>query len=196
MVVSLTLLVACADPAPAEAPRPASDFRPGRRTRSPGGEWEAVVAEGGALAVRRAGAFGAERAVDEEVDPRVAFTPDDAVLVYAKRGEFGETDLWKVDARGDVPVQLTDWTGSEDRPVVSPDGRRVAFVSGRTGLAAWWVVGIDGGGAVQVTNVGVTKSRPGVAPEGWTPPPDGTVYAWGDGGLSWVAEGRRYTVTP
>ncbi|MDP2313648.1 MAG: hypothetical protein Q8P41_12130 [Pseudomonadota bacterium] len=173
------------------------DRAPGRRTLGSDGAWEAVVAEGGALSVRPAGAFGAEVPVDADVDARVAL--DGATLVYARRGDLVETDLWRVTLPDGVPERLTDWVGSEDRPLLSPDGRRLAFVSGRTGLASWWVIDLDGARPVpvaaarQVTNVGVTRGRPGVAPEGFTPPPDGTTYAWTAGGLEWVAEGVAHT---
>ncbi|MDP2308090.1 MAG: hypothetical protein Q8P18_18850 [Pseudomonadota bacterium] len=210
------LLGACAAPGgpsgESAAPRPgieasapggwnpaAQDRLPGRRTLSPGGAWEAVVAEGGALSVRPAGRFGAEMAIDELVDPRVAMTPGS--LVYARQGGLVETDLWRVSLPNGAPVQITAWNGSEDRPVHSPDGRRVAFISGRTGIASWWVVDLPGPDGLpvpeasgrQVTNVGVTRGRPGKAPPGFVPPPDGTTYAWTDAGLTWVAEGLAYT---
>jgi hypothetical protein len=189
-------ICACAEPAPPTPPPVATDLVPGRRTPSPDGGWEAVVAEGGALSLRRAGRFGEAVHVDDGVDARVAFSPDGGVLVYARRGDLIETDLWRVDVPDGRPVRLTDWPGTEDRPVVSPDGRRVAFVSSATGIAAWWVADLDGQGARQVTNVGLPKHRPGVAPEGWVPVPDGHVYAWGKDGLTWVAGGKRYAVTP
>ncbi|MFN7144309.1 MAG: TolB family protein [Myxococcota bacterium] len=208
------LLGACAVPgdppaarAPADreaaaksAPRPhpnAMDRSPGRRTLAPNGRWEAVVAEGGALAFRPAGRFGEEVAVDVDVDPRVAFSGD--TVYYAKRGEWAETDLWRVTLPDGEPTPVTHWPGSEDRPVVSPDGRHLAFVSGRTGLASWWVVDLGvlpAKEGTQVTNVGVTRGRPGQAPAGWVPPPDGTTYAWTDAGLAWVSEGVAYTAVP
>jgi hypothetical protein len=177
----------------------AQDRLPGRRTLSPDAAWEAVVAEGGGLSVRRAGRFGAEVVLDTLVDPRVAMLG--TTLVYARQGDLVETDLWRVTLPDGAPARITAWTGSEDRPVLSPDGRRLAFVSGRTGLASWWVVTlseadeqpiVEGAGR-QITNVGVTRGRPGVAPTGFVPPPDGTTYAWTDAGLTWVADGVVYT---
>lgn len=192
-------------PVPAASQEPgawnpaAQDRLPGRRTLSPDGAWEALVAEGGSLSVRPAGRFGEEEVLDALVDPRVAMAGD--TLFYARQGDLVETDLWRVTVPGGVPVRITAWAGSEDRPVLSPDGRRLAFVSGRTGLASWWVVDLyDAGGmpiaegaGVQVTNVGVTRGRPGKPPPGFVPPPDGTTYAWTGAGLSWVADGVAYT---
>lgn len=196
MTLSFALLLACAEPPPAEAPPFATERHPGRRTASPGGTWEAVVAEGGALAVRPTGRFGDEVPVDEGVDARVAFSPDETFLVYARRGTLPETDLWRVDLPGGAPVRLTDWPGSEDRPVVSPDGARVALISGTTGIASWWVIDLGTGEARQLTNVGVEQAprQPGHPPAGFVPVPEGTQYAWEAAGLSWVAAGERHAL--
>ncbi|MES2644068.1 MAG: hypothetical protein V4850_31570 [Myxococcota bacterium] len=177
----------------------AQDRLPGRRTLSPDAVWEAVVAEGGGLSVRPAGRFGAKVVLDALVDPRVAMMGD--TLVYARQGDLVETDLWRVTLPDGAPTRITTWAGSEDRPVLSPDGRRLAFVSGRTGLASWWVVTLSEAHGLpipedasrQITNVGVTRGRPGVAPTGFVPPPDGTTYAWTEAGLTWVADGVAYT---
>jgi TolB protein len=167
------------------------DEHPGRRTVSPG--WEIRVAEGGDLSVRPANG-GPALMLDTLVDPRVVVSADDTFLIYAREGDLGETDLWRVDLPAGKPTPITTWTGSEDRPVLSPDGRRLAFVSGRTGIASWWVVDLAGPDAgTQITNVGVIRGRPGQAPAGWVPVPDGTTYAWTSQGLTWVAEGKAYT---
>lgn len=160
----------------------------------------------GALSVRRAGEIGAEVPVDADVDARVAFSPDGSFLVYARRDDAGETDLWRVTLPAGAPEALTAWPGSEDRPVVSPDGRHLALVSGRTGIAAWWTISLDGALPVepdagrQRSNVGMESARrePGHPPAGFVAVPDGTVYAWTEAGLSWVAQGEAHTlpVTP
>lgn len=188
----MLLLLACSEPAP--APLVDVDTLPGRRTVSASGAQEAIVAPGGAL---RIGANG--RTIDTRVDPRLAISADDALLVYTRETDEGTTDLWRVRLPDGAPERLTDWPDSEDRPTFSPDGRRVAFVSGRTGIAAWWVIELPTAGlateARQLTNFKVER-RPGQPPDGWIPVPDGTTYAWTDAGLTWVAEGQRWSVTP
>lgn len=175
------------------------DAFPGRRTASPGGAWEALVYEGGALGIRRPGAEPV-RSLDVTVDPRLAFSADERVLYYARQGALAETDLWRVVLPSGAPELITDWVGSEDRPTPSPDGRRLAFVSGHTGIASWWVVAVDGpvpvplAAARQITNVGLGAHRPGVAPEGFVPVPDGATYRWTAAGLEWVAGGHAYSV--
>ncbi len=206
----LLLVAACADvdpsardgaapgpAAPPPGPNPAAmDHWASRRTRSPDGRWEVRVADGGVLTARRGDAADAtDVRLDTEVDARVAFAGD--TLYYAKRGEWAETDLWRVALPDGKPTRVTAWAGSEDRPVVSPDGRRLAFVSGRTGLASWWVVELEALPAAegtQVTNVGVTRGRPGQPPEGYVPVPDGTTYRWEQDGLEWVSAGVEHRV--
>lgn len=165
------------------------DHHPGRRTRSPDGWAVAYVREGGELAIAVGDA--PPRHVDDAVDPRVGFGGE--VLYYAKEGLAGETDLWRVRLDGSAPERVTEWVGSEDRPVVSPDGARLAFVSGRSGVASWWVVRVDGALPVsegtQLTNRALGPRRPGLAPTGFEPPPDGTIYAWTIEPPAWADRG-------
>lgn len=204
------LAAGCASPEPTATPEPAAEAHaaapnPAAMDRAPAGllrspRWEARVAEGGALTVAAQDPTVGDLSLDREVDPRLAFAPDDTALYYARRGPLGETDLWRVSLPTGERRQVTAWLGSEDRPVVSPDGRRLAFVSGRTGIASWWVVSLDGAlpaeAGVQLTNVGVeSKPRsPGHPPEGFVPVPDGTTYGWTDAGLTWESRGQPYTV--
>lgn len=205
MLLSLLLPLACAPPAAdaevAPLAGPMDKRLPGRRTKSPDAAWEALVAEGGALRVRPFGDDTQAVAVDNEVLPEVAFSPDERFLVYARLDPMGESDLWLIAAPWTAtPVRLTDWVGTEDRPVVSPDGHAVAFVSGRTGIASLWTFPLADGAttAVQLTNVGLEHVRhaSGVAPEGFVPPPDQTTLRWDQDGLSWVAQKQRWTVAP
>lgn len=186
------LLPACA-PAQPEHGAP-MDGLPAATTTS--GSYTADVEQGGTLILR--GAFG-ERTVATKVDARVAFAPDRSFLIYAQQGFMAETDLWRVNLPDGAPVQLTDWRGSEDRPVVSPDGEKIAFVSGMTGVASWYLMDVAAAlvpveRATQLTNTALGPKRPGFAPEGWTPVPDGTVYAWSADGLGWTARGQSFRV--
>ncbi len=73
---------------------------------------------------------------------------------------------------------LVDADYRPDRATVSPDGRHVAFVSGRTGLASVYVVPVAGGPPVQLTNVGLSAGRG--LPEGFVAPPRATPRFEGD----------------
>jgi Tol biopolymer transport system component len=80
--------------------------------------------------------------------------------VSVERGE--RSGLWKVDADGRHPVQLVP--GHAVWPVVTPDDRRVIFVSNRSGSQILWSVSIDGGPPAQLANV--FAYYPDVSPDG------------------------------
>lgn len=189
MFVPTLLLVACAAPPP--APPEATDGHPPRRTLSPDGQTEALVDEAGVLRLRPKGQPAAAVTIDEGVDGRVGFSPDAHTLVYARESVLVETDLWALDLATHTRTQLTDWPGSEDRPVVSPDGTRVAFVGGA--LASWWVLDLATHTPTQLTNLGLVPTF-GAEPGGFVPVPDGHVYRWEGHTLSWVARKQRWSV--
>jgi Tol biopolymer transport system component/DNA-binding winged helix-turn-helix (wHTH) protein len=57
-------------------------------------------------------------------------------------------------APGDGPVQVAASTSIDASPQFSPDGRRIAFVSMRSGHAEIWMARSDGADAVQATTFG------------------------------------------
>jgi TolB protein len=74
-----------------------------------------------------------------------AFSPDGKTMAFSRATEEG-TDLWSVNYRDACCLQrLTVGKFSDNlSPTYSPDGRRVAFVSTRPGLAQIYVMGVDG----------------------------------------------------
>lgn len=158
------------------------DERPSGRVRA--GRWELRVDAGRLLL------DGVQ--LDDRVDPRMAVAGD--LVAYARDGDLRETDLWLRTLPDGRPTRLTDWPGSEDRPVFSPDGQRLAFVGG-DGLPGWWVLDLAGGSPRRLSNTTLGPRRPGRPPEGWMPLPSHD-YAWDETGLHWVAQGRRWSVTP
>ncbi|HEV8323455.1 MAG TPA: hypothetical protein VG389_17700 [Myxococcota bacterium] len=175
----------------------------------------AVVRANGALdLVDAAGAV--TRALDENVVPGLSASAGGTRLAWARRRGGPETDIVVADvgdgrergsggsgggaAAASAPFAVTDWEGAEDGPALSPDGARVAFVSGRTSVASIWVAPARAGGgaaAVQVTNAGVTRAAraPGLPPSGFVPPPDAGTLRWEDPAtLAWEAHGRTFRV--
>lgn len=181
----MLLLLACTPLGPV-----ATDGQPARRTKSPTGAWEALVDEEGSLRVRPFGDESRAASIATRVDRRVAFSPDERTLVFSQDSGLGELDLWRVSLPGGTPERLTDWLGTEDRPVLSPDGRTLAFVGSPEGIPGWWTMDLANGVFTQTTNIGV-RGR-----EGFVPVPEGSHYSWGAEGLSWVAEGRAHSVVP
>ena len=110
----LLLLLACSEP-PAPAPLVDVDTLPGRRTLSASGAIEAIVAPGGALRVRSG---TNERALDTRVDPRLAISVDDSLLIYTRETDEVAGALVGLAKGG---RQLTNFK-VERRPGQPPDG--------------------------------------------------------------------------
>jgi len=68
----------------------------------------------------------------------------------------GQVDLFTLDTAvpGALPQQVTFTTRSDWSPAVSVDGRRIAFVSDRTGSNEIWVADFDGGNGLKLTAFG------------------------------------------
>jgi Tol biopolymer transport system component len=76
-------------------------------------------------------------------------TSDGRTIVFSMT-EGRTAGLWKVDADGRHPAQLLP--DASGRAVISPDDRRVIFLSGRTGTQSPWMVSLEGGAATQIVN--------------------------------------------
>jgi len=64
--------------------------------------------------------------------------------------------------------QLTDGTGLQSHPSWSPDGRMIAYSSGRSGNFDIWVQQVDGGNPIQVTKSPAHDWQPDWSPDGTT----------------------------
>ncbi len=89
-------------------------------------------------------------------------------LVYSRR--LRDTNIWRarIPAVGDsptLPEPLISTTQTDDKPTYSPDGRKIAFTSRRSGFEEIWLSDADGGNAVQMTFFG----GPVVGPVRWSP---------------------------
>ena len=73
------------------------------------------------------------------------FTPDGSSVIYSRQGEAG-SDLFSVSTMGGAPRRLAaSPRGTENtNPTVSPDGRRIVFVSGRSGPPELYIMDSDG----------------------------------------------------
>jgi dipeptidyl aminopeptidase/acylaminoacyl peptidase len=102
-------------------------------------------------------------------NPRIS--PDGSQVVFA-RGHVDTmkdqqaSNLWIVDVRGERLRQLTDGAWRDTNPVWAPDGKRLAFLSNRSGSTQVHVVWLDTRETAQVTRVdrdpaGITWSPDG-----------------------------------
>ena len=92
-------------------------------------------------------------------------------LAYARN--FIDDTIWRLDtpAPGEPasspPIPAISSTRSEVHPSFSPDGRRVAFTSTRSGSWEIWTADPDGGNAVKLTSMDATNTGgPSWSPDG------------------------------
>jgi len=62
------------------------------------------------------------------------------------------SQIWVARADGTGSFQLTNGTRSSSSPRWSPDGKRIAFLSARSGASNVWVIALEGGEAEQLSN--------------------------------------------
>lgn len=88
------------------------------------------------------------------------FTPDGKTIVFIRR----DGDVYRIDADGKNLKRLTegnryvefklspkDAHGSTDGPHIAPDGKRIAYIAVKEGVANVWVMDLDGQNQRQVT---------------------------------------------
>jgi Tol biopolymer transport system component len=78
-------------------------------------------------------------------------------LVYSS--EVVETDIWRAEIRPrgvplGVPERFISSTRRDGHGRYSPDGKRIAFVSGRSGSQEIWIAEADGSNPLQLTSFG------------------------------------------
>jgi dipeptidyl aminopeptidase/acylaminoacyl peptidase len=89
-----------------------------------------------------------------------------SVTSYDKEANSGTSDIYIVPTAGGDPIRLTTDPARDSSPVWSPDGKTIAFVSGRGGSAQIWLISLDGGEARQLTDIKTGASGPKWSPDG------------------------------
>ncbi len=75
--------------------------------------------------------------------------PKDGKYLWAIYPDF---DIYIADLQGNITKKLTDSPGYDAEAVVSPDGKKIAFTSARSGDLELYVMDIDGSNVKQITN--------------------------------------------
>lgn len=83
-----------------------------------------------------------------KTDPNIS--PDNRSLLFASVGSQNE-DLYLANSDGNAIHPLTETPTKERLPVWSPDGKRIAFVSNRSGDYDGWVIDPDGSNLRKIT---------------------------------------------
>jgi Tol biopolymer transport system component/DNA-binding winged helix-turn-helix (wHTH) protein len=87
-------------------------------------------------------------------------------LAYSSR--FTNLDIWRRDLlqRESPPVELIPSSRAQWDAQYSPDGKRIAFVSLRSGLQGVWISSDDGTNLVQISNPNYVSGSPQWSPDG------------------------------
>jgi dipeptidyl aminopeptidase/acylaminoacyl peptidase len=99
-------------------------------------------------------------------------SPDGRSYVYVQTTIDQEADEYQSHiyfgkiADGSVPVQWTFGKGKNHSPRWSPDGKRLAFVSNRSGKSQIHILRVNGGEAQQLTSLSCGASNPVWSPDG------------------------------
>jgi dipeptidyl aminopeptidase/acylaminoacyl peptidase len=98
-----------------------------------------------------------------------AISPDGGTILFSRgyvdlTRDQNRSNLWAINVAGDRLRQLTDGTWSDSSPVWSPDGKRLAFLSDRSGTTQLHVMWADTRESLQLTRL---ERAPGAI--AWSP---------------------------
>lgn len=116
-------------------------------------------------------AFAGDDLFKLEAAADVQVSPDGRTIAYVRRSADVMSDrnrgaIWLVDAASGKQRPLVTGPGSYGSPRWSPDGARLAYVSGDEGGAQLWVRWIDSGAASRLTNLPDAPGAITWAPDG------------------------------
>jgi Tol biopolymer transport system component/DNA-binding winged helix-turn-helix (wHTH) protein len=86
-------------------------------------------------------------------------------LVYVQMHD--SVNIWRVDLKsGSSRSLLAPTSRSQRAPTISPDGKRIAFESDRSGTEEVWMANLDGSDAVQLSDFHALTGTPRWSPDG------------------------------
>ena len=100
----------------------------------------------------------AQTAVGEQIASR------DNRLVYVQAQE--SVNIWRADLKSGLSRSMLPTSRQQRAPAISPDGKRIAFESDRSGTQEVWVANLDGSDAVQLSDFHALTGSPQWSPDG------------------------------
>jgi Tol biopolymer transport system component len=143
---------------------------------SPNGKWIVFTRHEGKPGLYRIKADGShlKRLTNDPSDDNAAFSPDGGKIVFSrgevqpvKRGMVANgPDIWVMRADGSHEHALTSNPAPDDYASFSPNGKRIAFDSERSGNADIFVMRADGTAEHALTTGGRDEHDPNYSPDG------------------------------
>jgi len=81
------------------------------------------------------------------------FTPDGNSVLYTRSDEDSRSRLYRIPLNGGAPVLVEEGRGISASPSISPDGRRIAFMTDRLGHNEVYIIDADGTNPVWITQI-------------------------------------------
>jgi dipeptidyl aminopeptidase/acylaminoacyl peptidase len=131
----------------------------------------ALACAGPALAQKKPHLLDKETFFQMESISSPVIAPDGSQIVFSRgfvdtTKDQGQSNLWIVDVRGERLRQLTDGSWRDSAPVFSPDGKRIAFLSNRSGSTQTHVMWMDTREVAQLTRLDRDPSALAWSPDG------------------------------
>lgn len=110
----------------------------------------------------------ASRAAGDDRDSDSDRAAQSGLVAFGSGRDGGPPEIWVMNTDGSNPTQLTNSPGPSinGQPDWAPNGRRIAFMSTRTGDAEVFVMAADGSGQTNLTNHPATDQAPVWSPNG------------------------------
>jgi dipeptidyl aminopeptidase/acylaminoacyl peptidase len=144
-----------------------------------GAEARAQVAAAGAGPAKHAIGFEDLMRMQRVGEPAISLDGKWVAYTVAEadvEGNRFNRNIWMVPAAGGAAAQLTR-SGKDSSPAWSPDGKTMAFISGRGGSAQIYLLSMEGGEARQLTRISTETDMVKWSPDGKTIAFTSAVYA-------------------